>query len=145
MNSKIKIIIISAVVVLALILAYIFLIKKSPEQANLTSSSSGDTTTTPNMNTPNKIVPVDTTFLNNLLGIKDIQLNTSILHDATFMSLRNSTVILTPDGNEGRKNPFAPIGSDTATVINSNLPVQNDTTGNNTENNTTVLNTLKKN
>ena len=130
MNSKIKTIIIAVVVVIALVLVYIFLIKKSPEQAGLTSSTSAPSTTSSGTNTSSAAAaadtPVDTGFLNNLLGIKNIQLNTSILQDNSFNSLHDSTVTLNPDGTEGRDNPFAPIGSDPVAPSISSSTVQNN-------------------
>ena len=37
-----------------------------------------------------------------------------------LFTLHDSSILLIPDGTEGRPNPFAPIGSDiTASVINS--------------------------
>ncbi|MEI7810058.1 MAG: hypothetical protein WCI41_00675 [bacterium] len=127
MNSKIKTIIIAVVVVIALVLVYIFLIKKSPEQAGLTSSTSAPSTTSSGTSTSAAAdTPVDTGFLNNLLGIKNIQLNTSILQDNSFNSLHDSTVTLNPDGTEGRDNPFAPIGSDPVAPSISSSTVQNN-------------------
>lgn len=47
-----------------------------------------------------------------LLNVKNINLNDSIFNEQAFISLRDSTILLVPDGNEGRPNPFAPIGTD---------------------------------
>lgn len=125
MASKIKTIIIAAVVVIAIILAYIFLFKKAPDQASLTSSTptaTSTTTTTPTNTT------VDTEFVSVLLSVKNIKLNDAIFSNIAFANLRDSSITLTPDGTEGRKNPFAPIGTDvTATQNNSSLSAQTPT------------------
>ena len=52
-------------------------------------------------------------FLPILLNIKNLKLDDSIFQDPAFLSLTDSSIILVPDGNEGRPNPFAPIGFDT--------------------------------
>lgn len=58
-----------------------------------------------------------------LLNVKSIRLEDSIFNDEAFMSLRDSSILLVPDGNEGRPNPFAPIGSDLSAVpINATPP-----------------------
>lgn len=47
-----------------------------------------------------------------VVGADGIRLDTSIFSNPAFLSLRDSSVILIPRGNEGRPNPFAPIGRD---------------------------------
>ncbi|MEI6580976.1 MAG: hypothetical protein WCO07_02265 [bacterium] len=124
MASKIKTIIIAVVVVAALILAYIFLFKKSPDQTNL-SSSTGAPALLPNADTSATQTTSDSEFLAMLLSIRSINLNDSIFKEIAFINLRDSTIVLTPDGTEGRKNPFAPIGSDITEVPTSpDLSVQ---------------------
>ncbi len=51
-------------------------------------------------------------FLPILLNIKNLKLDDSIFQDPAFLSLSDSSIVLVPDGNEGRPNPFAPIGFD---------------------------------
>ena len=51
-------------------------------------------------------------FLTLLLSVRGIELNAGIFSDTAFSSLRDSSIILTQDGTEGRPNPFAPIGVD---------------------------------
>ncbi len=116
MSSKIKNIIILVVVAVVLVLVYIFFIKKAPENASLTSSSgvpaTGDvSTTTPNDETTD----ISSGFISLLLSVKSIKLDDSILKDQAFLSLRDSSITLVQDGNEGRPNPFAPIGSESVT------------------------------
>jgi hypothetical protein len=111
MNSKIKNIIIISVVAVLLILIYIFFIKPAPAEQNLVSSASqsavsGDTT----IPDQNSLISKD--FLSLLLSVKSIKLDDSIFSDGAFLNLKDSTISLTPTGDEGRPNPFAPIGFD---------------------------------
>src|ERR1035437_9550422 len=117
MTSTIKNIIIFVVIAAALILAYIFFFEQAPAQNNLTSSSG-------NPALPSGNVAASTAssqdFLSVLLNVKSIQLNDDIFSDSAFTSLHNTSIDLTPDGTEGRPNPFAPLGSDiTAAPINA--------------------------
>lgn len=85
--------------------------KNTPEEANITSSGNGEPINTTTSNTTN------TSSKESLSGIK---LDTSIFSNPAFLSLRDSSVILIPRGNEGRPNPFLPIGIDnTANSLNS--------------------------
>ncbi|CAN5506209.1 hypothetical protein BH10BAC1_BH10BAC1_21520 [soil metagenome] len=63
-------------------------------------------------------------FLPILLSVKNIQLNVGIFADQAFTSLHDSSILLVPDGTEGRPNPFAPIGSDAA-ITNNPLDFNN--------------------
>lgn len=110
MNSKIKNIIILVVVAIVLVLVYIFFIKKSPEEP-LTSSSGDAVVLDTDINSETSQVSQD--FISVLLNIKNIKINDAIFSDEAFVSLKDSTIILIPAGDEGRPNPFAPIGSET--------------------------------
>jgi hypothetical protein len=129
MNPKIKNIIILVGVIIVLVLIYVFFIKKTPTPVALTSSSGAplaDTTT--NGNNPASTIGSD--FVSVLLSVKNIKLDDSVFQNPAFLSLKDSTIILVQDGNEGRPNPFAPIGSE-ATVapsINTGLTVGTPTT-----------------
>ncbi len=117
MTSTIKNIIIFIVIAAALILAYIFFFKQAPAEPPLTSSSANPVLPTGNEGS-NPSSNQD--FLSVLLNVKNIGLNDNIFSDPAFASLRDTSVNLTPDGTEGRPNPFAPFGSDlTATSINA--------------------------
>lgn len=126
MKSKIKTIIIIGIVATALILIYIFLIKKSGDDVpGLTSSSETQPFTNPDTTVPMETVQTTSAlsrdFLTMLLSVKGIKLNDSIFSDPAFSTLHDSTILLIPDGTEGRPNPFAPIGSDLmASPINLN-------------------------
>ncbi|OGI82007.1 hypothetical protein A3I95_03425 [Candidatus Nomurabacteria bacterium RIFCSPLOWO2_02_FULL_44_12] len=118
---KIKNIIIFATIGIALILVYIFFIKNSPEEDNLVSTTN---TPVPGVTPPetSQEIAVGQEFLSLLLNIKNIKLNDGIFSDPAFATLHDSSIVLIQEGNEGRPNPFAPIGSD-----NSFAPVVSDT------------------
>ncbi|MEK7104638.1 MAG: hypothetical protein AAB868_01190 [Patescibacteria group bacterium] len=110
---KIKNIIIFTVIAVLLILAYIFFIKPSPEQQNLVSSATFSNTVSTDTNTTinqNSLIAKD--LLSVLLSVKSIKLNDTIFSDTAFINLLDSSIFLTPSGDEGRANPFAPIGSE---------------------------------
>ncbi len=113
--SKIKNIIVLVVVGAILVAVYFLYIKKDPsESANLISSSLDPTAS--NGVVGATITSISQDFLTLLLGVKDINLVDSIFADTAFTSLDGShSILLTPDGTEGRLNPFAPLGTD-ATV-----------------------------
>ncbi|MEK7564431.1 MAG: hypothetical protein AAB510_02585 [Patescibacteria group bacterium] len=131
--KKLKNILIFTAIAGIFLLIFIFFVKKSPEESGnlVTTSPSGS------------VVPTDTNvadstitqeFLTLLLSVEGIKLDATIFSNPAFTSLRDSTIILNPDGTEGRPNPFAPIGSDkvstsvnisTNTQPNSSLPKNN--------------------
>ena len=55
-------------------------------------------------------------FLSTLLNIKTLQLDDAIFTSTAFRSLQDFTTELVDQGNEGRANPFAPIGTDALTA-----------------------------
>lgn len=115
--AKIKNIIIFVAIGVALVLVYIFFLKPTGEEASLVSS----TTAAPgseNMvtNTLGETSVSADEFLTLLLNVKNIGLDISIFSDVAFNSLHDSSVILNPDGNEGRPNPFAQFGNDAITA-----------------------------
>ncbi len=59
-------------------------------------------------------------FLAILLNVKNLKLDDKIFSDPAFQSLTDSSITLIQDGNEGRANPFAPLGSDLIAVIEEN-------------------------
>jgi len=126
MSSKIKNIIIIGVVAIALILGYFFFIKKAPDQAPLVSSSGASAVVDINGSQTEQI---GNDFISVLLNVKNIKLDDSIFLDPAFISLKDSSILLSPTGDEGRPNPFAPIGVEaTAAPLNSSQNV--DTTNN---------------
>lgn len=125
MNSKIKNIIIFAVIIIIFILIYFFYIRKTPNEVGLVSSPNSAGSTLPNSNTLNQNSSIAKDFLSLLLNVKSIKLDSSILEDGAFTALSDSSIILTPDGTEGRPNPFAPLGTDNQ----GSLQVTTGTTG----------------
>jgi len=134
---KTKNIIIFLVIAIILILIYAFFIKSSPDTDTLISSPSSpltlasDITSTTGISDENSLVAQD--LLTLLLNVTNIKLNDAIFSDMAFNSLHDSSITLIPDGNEGRPNPFAPIGNDIiASVVNitdtSNTPNADITT-----------------
>ncbi|MFA6585803.1 MAG: hypothetical protein WCS86_01425 [Candidatus Paceibacterota bacterium] len=116
MASKIKNIILFTVIAAVLILIYIFFIKKAPEEANLTSSPITTTSTSGDTSTIDQNSALTRDFLSVLLNVKNIKLDDAIFSDASFNNLRDSSILLVASGDEGRPNPFAPIGSDPVVV-----------------------------
>lgn len=112
MSETIKNIIIFLVVAVAMIAVYFFFIKKSPSDAPSLVSSSVGVVSSPLNSNSNPSISQD--FLTLLLSVKNIKLNDAIFSENAFTSLHDSSITLIPDGTEGRVNPFAPLGSDTA-------------------------------
>ncbi len=122
MSGAIKNILIFAALGALFVFIFIFFIKGSGEEDNtLTSTVPGETgVTTTSSGAPGAAVDQD--FLPLLLSVKSIKLDDSIFSDIAFTRLRDSSIVLTPDGNEGRPNPFAPIGSDTGGTAPQSTP-----------------------
>ena len=117
---KIKNIIIFTAIAAIFVLIYIFFIKPSPEESNLVLSPSDmalpDVSGT-SIDINSETAPlVAKDFLSLLLNVKNIKLDDAILSDPAFVNLKDSSIMLVPDGNEGRPNPFAPFGSDADTT-----------------------------
>lgn len=106
---KIRNIIIFIAIALILGLGYLFLTKKE-EVPDLIATNSSQNTIDTSKDLANYQVVANT--LPVLLSIQDIKLDDSIFLDPSFQNLKDSSIILKPDGNEGRPNPFAPIGFD---------------------------------
>ncbi|OGI57138.1 hypothetical protein A3B85_03345 [Candidatus Nomurabacteria bacterium RIFCSPHIGHO2_02_FULL_37_13] len=115
MSPKIKNIIIFVGIAAVFILIYIFFIKKPQPQADLVSSSNptfSSFSSIPDTMISNQRPLIAKDFLSLLLNVKNIKLDDAIFSDSAFNNLRDSSIILIPDGNEGRPNPFAPLGTD---------------------------------
>ncbi len=111
MLPKIKNAIIFISIAAVLGLAYVFLIKESPSDT-LVSYPQADGTAA------DATAPaLDQDFLPLLLSVKSIRLDDSIFSDPAFMNLVDGSILLVPDNNEGRPNPFAPLGADAVTVV----------------------------
>lgn len=96
---------------------FMFLRPESEETANLVSTPSPQAVTTGGVlpaagaSVPNTPLAAND-FLTLLLNVKNIKLEDAIFADPAFQGLRDSSITLEPDGNEGRPNPFAPLGQD---------------------------------
>lgn len=135
MISKIRNIIIFVTIGTIFVLIYIYFIKPPANENSLVSSA--PSTALPGINdsatsasgTNNNTSLVAKDFLALLLNVKNIKLNDAILADPAFASLHDSSITLTPDGNEGRVNPFAPFGTDATTPISSGTKTQSTSGG----------------
>lgn len=124
MSSKIKNIIIFVVITAIFVLIYIFFIKPKPEEVGLVSSNTTALPAANNTNTGTNtasgaILVATEDFLPLLLNVKKISLDDKILSEQVFNSLHDSSIILVPDGKEGRSNPFAQFGNDSVSSGNS--------------------------
>lgn len=150
MSNKLKNLIF-ILVGLALILVYVLFFKKDN-----TNDQALTVNTTNNIGNVeiNKVEnnPIDeklsSEILATLSSIKSITLEDKIFTSNAFQSLVDGTVPLVKDGNEGRPNPFAPIGNDasssittTTTELNSDINVNPITTPANTTNSTNTTTT----
>lgn len=59
-------------------------------------------------------------FVSMLLNLRSITLNDDIFSEPAFQALMDNTIRLNQPGNEGRSNPFAPIGVEPNNRINQN-------------------------
>jgi len=137
MNPKIKNIILFTVIAIVMISIYVLFIKKEPEQANLVTFSSEENLANNTIaSTRSTLVEqadpqIAKDFLSILLSVKNISLDDSIFTDIAFISLRDSSILLVPLGDEGRPNPFAPIGTEiNTTAINNSLNSSTPATNN---------------
>lgn len=95
------------------VLIYIFFIKKGPDTASLVSSPPVSVAPDSDATASDKNSLANENFLVLLLNVKNIKLDDAIFSDNAFNSLHETILTgLTPDGNEGRPNPFAPLGTD---------------------------------
>lgn len=104
-----KIVILIIVVIIAAVIYNMFFKSKAPTGA-LTSSNPVATTPTGGVTE----TAVGRELLATLLNLRTIKLNEQIFSNPSFTSLQDFTITLVGTGNEGRPNPFAPIGADQA-------------------------------
>ncbi len=123
MKSKSSIFILG-IIILAIIGAgvYFFVIKKSaPAQttglvSTNTGTAQGLQNAVPGQDTTGSQV---VTILRNLSVIK---LDDSVFRNPAFALLTDISISLPPITNQGRRNPFAPVGADSVTVTTSPAP-----------------------
>lgn len=119
MSKTVKLIIIIAVILALVIIGSTFITDPSGEQnsSGLQSVSTGRTAAPLTQSATTNASTVDTQqinreFVSMLLNLQSIGLNDDIFSDPAFQALRDNTIRLNQPGNEGRPNPFAPIGID---------------------------------
>ncbi len=134
MKGKIKNIIIIIVVAGALIFLYFALFGGGgSENAPLTSSVPAGglrdfNSALPDLSNSSGLA-VGNSFLSLLLSVKSVRLDDSIFSEAAWSSLNDSSVVLNPvSGDEGRSNPFAPIGVDVVGASGQMPPPAGDKT-----------------
>ena len=108
---SLKNIIIFLVIGALIVGGYIYLFPQNEEQDPLLTTPAA-IPTDPNIPSSS----ADQSFLMLLLGVRNVRLDDVIFSDPAFLSLRDSSITLIQDGNEGRPNPFAPIGIDIETT-----------------------------
>lgn len=118
MKEKVRNLVLFAGIALVLVFGYLFFMGGEEEPALVVSSPEAGGSTLPPAESQ-----IAGNFLSVLLSIRGLELDESIFSDPAFLSLRDSSIELVPDGNEGRPNPFAPIGTDiTATPVAAPVP-----------------------
>ena len=113
MNTAVKSIIIIAVIALLGGGAYLFLKGKSAPSLALESSSG---VSEPSSATASDTEAINQDFLTKLSVLNSIRFDMTVFSDKIFTSLKDFTVTLVSEGNEGRPNPFAPIGTETGST-----------------------------
>lgn len=122
------IIIVAAVVVLGIV--YVFFFKKNnaapqDDSGLSTTSDSPDGSVSGTSAAADSVQITSQQFLTELLNIDSIKIDNSIVTNPAFVVLQDLSQPIQPDTDPGRINPFAPLGSESATVstqINTNDP-----------------------
>ncbi|HEY4477961.1 MAG TPA: hypothetical protein VJB09_01660 [Candidatus Paceibacterota bacterium] len=112
MQSKIKGLIIFVLIVAVLAVGYSMFVKKPKNEANLVSETTSPTPSAEEQASSEESAKLGQDFLNLLFSLKSLNLDGALFESSTFSSLKDSSIILVPDGTEGRPNPFAPIGAE---------------------------------
>ena len=110
MKPKIKNIIIFAVIFILLVVVYVVFLRPKPAPSLIGTAGTPVTASAPISS------QVGQEFLSLLLNIRSIKLDDAIFSNPAFGVLQDYTIILVPEGNEGRVNPFAPIGVDVSSA-----------------------------
>jgi hypothetical protein len=121
MKSKIFKIVIILVIVAVLVAVYIlFLQPDESSQGSLSSSVNEGNPVAQNDSTEAQGDAVNQELVATLTSLQEINLSGAIFENEAFMALEDISRPLLREGNEGRRNPFAPIGSDVVIVdVNS--------------------------
>ncbi len=113
-----KIILVLVIFALVGVGASLFLGDTNEVTSQLQSLGTGETAAPLTQNATTSSTVADTEeinreFISMLLNLQSITLTDDIFSEPAFEALVDNTVRLNQPGNEGRPNPFAPIGSDT--------------------------------
>ena len=90
----------------------------SPLQSSNNGASAPATTTTASTEVSNQ-------FLRLLLSINSISISNELFAKPAYLALVDFSTRLESDGNEGRPNPFAPIGADQTVAAGGTVPATN--------------------
>lgn len=118
MSKTVKLILIIVVIVALVVVGSTFI--SGPVDQNtsgLQSLNTGRTAAPLTQSATTNSTSVDTQqinreFVSMLLNLQSISLDDDIFSEPAFQALRDNTIRLNQPGNEGRSNPFAPIGID---------------------------------
>ncbi|MCX6753260.1 MAG: hypothetical protein NTW62_02880 [Candidatus Nomurabacteria bacterium] len=123
MSPQIKKIILFVGIALVVIVGAIVFFKKPTTTTNTLTSTANKaapiTTTNTVKSTTSASSTVGQEFITTLLNVNNIKLDDGIFSNPAFSTLKDSTIELVSDGNEGRPNPFSPIGVDISPVSNN--------------------------
>ena len=109
MGSKIKKIIIIVIIFVLIIAIYFIFFKKEKKLPSLTSNIN---LTPASIESGGSRSEAGREFLTTLLSLKQLRLDETLFANPAFSNLHDFSIILIPEGNEGRPNPFAPLGVD---------------------------------
>ena len=121
--------IIGAVVVIG-VLVYLFASKgsssSSSSTASLVSTTTGSSATLPTVATTTGSAGDQVVVI--LRNLSSIQLSDAVFQNPAFAMLTDLSTTIPPATNPGRRNPFAPVGTDTATATPTALSTGSITT-----------------
>ncbi len=130
MKQLIKKIIIGIVILVVGVMVYNFIFKKEASPAVGLSSTNTPVAVDTSLPTDDSVVGSE--FLSILLNLKNIKLDDSLFASPSFSNLKDFTINLVQEGNQGRNNPFAPLGVDQ--VISSTTNTSTNSTNNSLDN-----------
>lgn len=115
MKSKFSTILIVVILLVVGLLIYFFVIRgdKAPAaETGLVSANTGTAQGLQNTNTTTGTSTTGSAVVQILRNLSSIQLDDSVFRNPAFAYLVDMTLQLPPATNQGRRNPFAPIGSE---------------------------------
>jgi hypothetical protein len=127
MSKTVKLIIVIAVIIALVVIGATFVTQPEGGTSGLQSVTTGNNAS-PLTQTAVTDADVANTqeinreFVSMLLNLRSITLNDDIFSEPAFQALTDNTIRLNQPGNEGRSNPFAPIGVEPNNRINRNAP-----------------------